>query len=308
MTTSNRPNGWWRIRLLSGLKRIMDPADWWERWKGKQYRTPPKLKPILKQLQKDGVDAVYIEWLLRPEYLKGRPGHPDSRLPENSQREIVALFDDLDAMLRRMRETVDRGHLPGRPVESFRQWLRSFEKDVEPACPQIGGFPKVQREFRKKNLKFFRGRPREERVYAAFLISEELRKIYPQRYWPIVSKLLIASFPADKVWCTPDHLSRAVALLKHASARQRHRQSLKITDGGLSDPPAKQFPQLPDKALRLTSLFLPQQNLSFRVLLLVLLKPSRVPILAHVRRHPWTGKTDNLFLISARRFAIGGRI
>src|SRR5262245_35441306 len=115
MTTSNRPNGWWRIRLLPGLKRIMDPADWRERWKGKQYRTPPKLKPILKQLQKDGVDAVYIEWLLRPEYLKGRPGHPDSRLSENSQQELVALFDDLDAMLRRMRETVDRGHLPGRP-------------------------------------------------------------------------------------------------------------------------------------------------------------------------------------------------
>jgi hypothetical protein len=215
-------NGWWRIVLLPGQKRIMDPADWRERWEGKQHRTLPKLKTILKQLQKNGVDSAYIEWLLRPKYLKGRYGHPDSRLPESSQREIVALFDDLDAMLRRMRETTDRGHLPGRPVESFRQWLISFEKDVEPACPQIGITPRVLREFRKNNPKFFHGRPSEERVLNAFLISEELRHVSPQRYWPIVADLMQVRFPDEKVWCTPDHLSRAVDRLRQRVGKRAH--------------------------------------------------------------------------------------
>ena len=149
MKAPNKSHGqWWRIPLLpirkrwrrkAGLNRIIDPADWRELWKGKQYRTPPKLKPILNRLQKEaaGVDWTYIEWLLRPDYLKGSHAYPNSRLPQESLRKLVCLFNDLDAILLRMGKIVDRGHLPGRPVESFRQWLLSFEKNVEPACPSI---------------------------------------------------------------------------------------------------------------------------------------------------------------------------
>lgn len=101
MKTSKKPDGWWRIRLLPSPWRILDPTDWRQRWEGKQYRTPPKLKPIIKQLQKEGVDSSYIEWVLRPEYLKGRPEHPPSRLPEKTQGEIVILFDELDVLLKK---------------------------------------------------------------------------------------------------------------------------------------------------------------------------------------------------------------
>jgi hypothetical protein len=221
MKAPNKPHGqWWRMPLLpvrknsrqAGLKRIMDPADWRERWKGKQYRTPPKLKPILNRLQKDGIDPTYIEWLLRPEYLKASHGHPASRLPQESQQEIIALFYELDALLQRMREIVERGQLPARPVESFRRWLLSFEKDVEPACPQIGGTQRVLRGFKQSFPKL--GRPPDERVLNAFLISEELRPVRPRRYWPIVARLMEARFPGEKAWCTGYTLSRDVGRLR----------------------------------------------------------------------------------------------
>lgn len=223
METSKRPDGWWRIRLLADLKgkRILDPVVWRERWKGKLYRTRPKVKGILNELQKAGVDSTYIEWLLRPEYLKGRPGHPDSRLPEKAQQEIIALFDELDALLKKMREMVDQQRLPGRPVEIFRQWFRSFEKDVEPACPPIGGYPKISRELRNKHSEWFKGRPQDERVFDAFLISEELREVLPRRYWPIVANLMRVRFPADKEWSTPSQLSRAVGQLKKRAGKKK---------------------------------------------------------------------------------------
>jgi hypothetical protein len=98
---------WWRNLLLPKHQRIMDVANWQERWKGKEYKTPQKVKPILKQLQKTGVDADYVEWLLRPENYKGRKEHPESRLPEKAQSEVLELFRNLDATLKTMRLMVD---------------------------------------------------------------------------------------------------------------------------------------------------------------------------------------------------------
>lgn len=225
---------WWRVRLLPDLKgrRILDATEWQGRWRGKPYTTPVEIKRILKQLT--GVNSMYIEWVLLPEYLKGRPGHPASRLLERAQQEIVSLFDELDTQLKKMREMYDKRWLPGRPVESFRQWLLSFEKDVEPACPRIGVYPKIMKKFKERNPELFRGRPQDDRVLFAFLISEELRQVRPARYWPIVADLIQVRFPGDKTWCTPAHLSRAVGRLrkrggdKNAQAIvQAHRQWFK---------------------------------------------------------------------------------
>lgn len=216
---------WWRILLLPDEKgrKILDPKAWQERWRGKQYGTPANSKGILNQLQGDGVDSKYIEWLLRPEDLKGTHGHPPSRLPEKAQQEIITLLDELDALLKKMRQMVDKGFLPGRPVESFRTWLLSFEKDIEPACPQIGISPRVLKEFRKKNTKFFHGRPPDERVLITFLIADELRNFYPRRYWPIVVDLLSVRFPGDRLYCTPEKLSRAVGRLKKRAGENKVR-------------------------------------------------------------------------------------
>jgi hypothetical protein len=221
MKNPNRRDRWWRIPLLPDTKgkRILDPTAWQERWKGKQYKTPP-IKRILSEIRKANGDSKYIEWLLMPEYLKGTPGYPDSRLPEETQQKITALFDELDGLLRKMREMVETGHLPGRPVENFRQWLLCFEKEVEPACPKIGGYPAIQRKLRKERPHYFRGRQREERVFMAFLISEELRDVFPRQYWRIVADLLKPRFPNDKAWCTPQHLSRAVGLFKRRAGKK----------------------------------------------------------------------------------------
>jgi hypothetical protein len=48
----------------------------------------------------------------------------------------------------------------------------------------------------------------------AFLLSEELRICFPHRYWPLIAEILELRFPADKAWCTPSKLSRAVGQLK----------------------------------------------------------------------------------------------
>lgn len=151
-----------------------------------------------------------------------------------------------------MREMVDRRCLLGRPVENFRQWLLSFEKDIEPACPRISGYPKIMRKLREKKPKLFRDRPQNERVFDAFLISEELRHILRRRYWPIVADLMQVRFPDDKAWCTPTQLSRAVGLLRQRAGEknaqaivQAHRRWFEqssrkavSTTVGQSTPPA----------------------------------------------------------------------
>jgi hypothetical protein len=81
--------------------------------KERNTKTPQKVKPILKQLQKIGVDADYVEWLLRSENDKGRKEHPESRLPEKAQSEVLDLFRNLDATLKMMRIMVDEQILPG---------------------------------------------------------------------------------------------------------------------------------------------------------------------------------------------------
>lgn len=193
----------------------MDVAVWQERWMEKKYNLSSGLKIILARLQEAGVDSNYIEWLLRPEYLKARhEGHPPSRIPEKAQQEIVDLFSELDALLKKMHEMVDAQTLPGRPVENFRRWVPTFIKDVEPACPLIAGYPAIMRKFREEKPGFFRGHPPDERVQVAFLVSEELRRKFPRRYWPTVAALIEIRFPSDRAWCTPETLSRAVGRLK----------------------------------------------------------------------------------------------
>ena len=79
---------------------------------------------------------------------------------------------------------------------------------------RIAGLARILTEFRGNNPRYFRGRTPEDRVQIAFLVSEELRKYFPQRYWPIVAKLIEIRFSEDKLWCTPGKLSRAVGRYK----------------------------------------------------------------------------------------------
>ena len=108
------------------------------------------------------------------------------------------------------------------------------------------------RKLKERKPKLFRGRPQNERVFDAFLISEELRHVLRRRYWPIVADLMQVRFPDDKAWCTPDQLSRAVGLFrkrageKNAQAivqanRQWFERSFRkavSTTAGQSTPPA----------------------------------------------------------------------
>ena len=223
----NSSNGqrdlWWRFVVLPGRRRILDSVVWRERWQGKPYQTPPKLKSILAQLKKEDVDSAYIEWLLLPESLKGGRGHPVTRLPVTTQQEILEIFDQLDALLKTMRELVDRRHLPGKRVEEFRRWLLSCEKDVEPVCPLIASYSKIMKDFKGSRPEFFRGRPPDERVRATFLISEELRRSFPHRYWPTIAEIIQTRFPAEASWCTPAQLSRAVGRLKNRVGENKAR-------------------------------------------------------------------------------------
>jgi hypothetical protein len=205
----------WRVVQLNDGKRLLDPRNWQDRWRGETYKVSSELELILARLKKLGVDSQYIEWLLRPDYLKGsHKGHAPSRLPEPEQKKIVELFDCLDALLTKMRAMVNDQLLPGRPVEVFRRWLISFEANVEPACPLIAGHPAVMRKFRKAKPNFFRGHPSEERVLIGFLLAEELRVHFPNRYWPLVADIIAVRFPTDVIWCTPAKLSRAVGRLQ----------------------------------------------------------------------------------------------
>ena len=219
---------WWRYAPISQRTNVIrEPRVWRDFWKKKHYPLKAKTIKIIGRLEKKGDVSSYGSWLLTNGYkdlleMRGKL----FKLPREAERQIATVFDRLDDMLREMSVLVGKKFLPVEPVEKYRHWLTSFEKDIGFVVPGVSEKTKINpallSSFSNKGVKnlltalrrLSTGRSQEPRVMLGFLISEENISNNQRPNWNQVANLLAIVIPEDNQLCSAYNVSRAVALFK----------------------------------------------------------------------------------------------